>query len=344
MNLPDKITKMELYQPAAETAAIRLDANESCFPIIESLWDAILEEIRKTPLHRYPDPAATEACRLMGEYCGVPRDCIVAGSGSDELISIITTALLPRGARLLVCDPDFAMYRFYAALCECAPVPCDRENGLPDIESLIEQAQAADALILSNPCNPTGQGLTREVMLSVIRAVPCLCIIDEAYMDFWDQSVLDEVGCSDRLIILKTCSKNIGLAGIRLGFALANPELAGVLRAVKSPYNVNAVTQAIGAVVLSQPELLRQCTSQILEFKAYLYGRLLAWGERRPGVKLADTKANFVLLGIPDPAGVHKSLMARGIAVRKLPDMLRVTAGSREETDALIAALTEICV
>jgi len=349
MIYPEKIQKMELYQPVTETAAVRLDANESYIPMDESLWDGITREIRKIPLHRYPDPAAAEVCRLFGAYCGVSQDCIVAGNGSDELISVIITALLPQGAKLLVCDPDFAMYRFYAALCECVPVPCDRSlrtanSGLPVVAKLLELAQSADALILSNPCNPTGQGLPRDVMLHIIRSVPCLCIIDEAYMDFWDQSVRDEIHRSDRLIVLKTCSKSIGLAGIRLGFALANPKLAGVLRAVKSPYNVNAVTQAIGAVVLSQPEILQNNVSQILESKKYLYKRLFSWAQTRKGITLTDTKVNFVLLTLPDPDGVHQALLARGVAVRKLPGQLRISAGSREETDALMAALEQIII
>jgi histidinol-phosphate aminotransferase len=203
-------------------------------------------------------------------------------------------------------------------------------------------ARSADAVILSNPCNPTGQGLRREQLLPILADSQALMIIDEAYMDFWDQSLLDQIQTYERLIILKTCSKNFGLAGIRLGFAMTGPFLAGVLRSVKSPYNVSATTQAIGEAVLRYPERLRAHTRRILEAKAYLYARLTEWGQQHKDCRVTDTLTNFVLLALSASEPIHKSLCDQGIAVRKLPGCLRITAGSRDETDTLIGALDKV--
>lgn len=342
MILPDKIQNMELYQPVTENLPIRLDANESFIPMEKALLDEISAAVAALPLHRYPDPCAAEVCRLAAEYFGTSVESTVAGNGSDELISIILSTLLPRGGRLLVCDPDFSMYRFYAALYECKPLSCNRQNGLPDLQELCRAAQTADALILSNPCNPTGQGISRQEMLSIVRSTSALCIIDEAYMDFWDQSIITEIERNQQLIVLKTCSKNIGLAGIRLGFAFAHPELAAVLRAVKSPYNVNAITQVIGRIVLSHPETLRRNTERILDAKRTLLRRLSETLPQWDNVSITDTAANFLLLTLPNPERTHQLLRERGIAVRLLPGALRITAGAPEETDALISALEQV--
>lgn len=129
-------------------------------------------------------------------------------------------------------------------------------------------------LLFSNPCNPTSLGLKREEVRHLLRSVNCLVVLDEAYMDFWDQSLLNEAENYDNLILLKTCSKAFGLAGIRLGFAIANPTITNALRAVKSPYNVNSVTQAIGAVVITRTETFEDRTETLIQRRKELEGEI----------------------------------------------------------------------
>ncbi|MCL2083092.1 MAG: histidinol-phosphate aminotransferase family protein [Oscillospiraceae bacterium] len=341
MNFSQKIASMDLYRPASEDFPVRLDANESCFSLPESIQPEIAAAVSGVLFNRYPDPTAGEVCRLMGEYCGIPGDRFVPGNGSDELIGVILS-MLPRGSRVAVCLPDFDMYRVYASICECQVVSCPRVGGLPDVEALARLGRDSDLVILSNPCNPTGQGLEREKVLSLVERLSCLCVIDEAYMDFWNQSVADSIDRYPNLIVLKTCSKNIGLAGIRLGFAIANQELAAILMSVKSPYNVNSVTQAIGSVILRKPEFLRKNTERILQAKAYLTAGLSRWASQREDCSFVDTVVNFVILQTPRAREWHRHLKKHGIAVRLCPDALRITAGLEAETDALVQALKDI--
>ncbi len=320
-NLTPYSTARDEYKGAL---GIFLDANENPYP----------DDGTDGNFNRYPDPLASGVCSLMGTYCGVPGKRVVAGNGSDELISIIMS-ILPRGAKVVVCEPDFEMYRVYATLFELHVFPCDRVTGLPDVDALVKCGQDADAVILSNPCNPTGQGLPRDKTMYLLDKLPCLCVIDEAYMDFWDQSVLGNIDAYPHLLVLKTCSKNIGLAGIRLGFAITGKELAAVIRSVKSPYNVNALTQAVGEVVLRRPQWIRERTAQIMRAKEYLLSRLEGWD-------VTDTKTNFVLLKTNQAKEWHASLKGHGIATRLRSDALRITAGLKAETDALMDALEDI--
>ena len=131
---------------------------------------------------------------------------------------------------------------------------------------LISRAREADAklLIFSNPCNPTSLAATQADILRIVNGLPgCLVVVDEAYMDFAEGSILRMAGEHDNLIVLKTCSKAFGMAAIRLGFAVARPGLILALKAAKSPYNVNSMTQAVGCVLFSHPGYLTGCANEI---------------------------------------------------------------------------------
>ncbi len=270
--LCDKIKNLTPYDPLEGEYRLRLDANESYFEPDENLRRELGEIAAKTAFNRYPDPYAVEVCRAFAEFYGLPESSVTAGNGSDELISIICGTLLQKGDKLLTFATDFSMYRFYAELYELESVVMDKEEDLTisvdRVISYINENQVA-AVMFSNPCNPTSLGLSREDVRKL-----ALVVLDEAYMDFWDQSFLPEVQEHDNLIILKTCSKAIGMAAVRLGFAVAKPALSIALRAAKSPYNVNSISQAIGAHILSKREFLLDCRDQLVKSARELNARL----------------------------------------------------------------------
>ncbi|MCL2002935.1 MAG: histidinol-phosphate aminotransferase family protein [Oscillospiraceae bacterium] len=343
MKLPDKLQNFRPYPAMAGTPLARLDGNESCFTLPEDILDEIAEAVRAVELHRYPDPYAAEVCALAEAFWNAPEGSAVAGNGSDELISIALSALLPRGGKLLVCDPDFSMYRFYAAMYELECLGESRRlSGVPDVKEVVAKGMEAGAVIFSNPCNPTGQALPPEDVLRIVESLDCPVLLDEAYADFIDggkHTLLPYIERFKHLIVFKTCSKNLALAGIRLGFAFAGETLRDILRAVKSPYNVSATTQAAGAAALRRPEWLRANAGRLVEAKNRLYHRLSQWARTRPGVSVTDTATNFVLLAVPDAEDVYKHILSQGISVRLINGLLRVTAGTDEETERLINAL-----
>lgn len=344
--LSEKLKNMTPYEPIGGTYAVRLDANESFLlpsaPVLEELKQA-LDTIR---FNRYPDPLASEVCGKFAAYYGIDPENVTAGNGSDELISVICTAFLSQGDKLLTVQPDFSMYAFYAELVGAEVVTLQKDDSLNiDIDALIETAkrEQVSCVMFSNPCNPTGQGLKREQVKKLLDALDCLVVLDEAYMDFYTESLLDEVAQYDNLIILRTCSKSFGLASIRLGFAVANPVLTKVLRAVKSPYNVNAVTQACGAVLLAHKEEEQTALAEILQARDTLYADLIALQEERGCFeRVYPTVTNFVLVKTKAARDIFEKLKERSIVVRLMGDRLRITAGSKAEHQKLMTALREI--
>ncbi|MDD6237128.1 MAG: histidinol-phosphate transaminase [Clostridiales bacterium] len=298
--LSEKLKKMVSYEPISGDYAIRLDANESFLPVDEEIKAEFTQKLSEIPFNRYPDPLAAEVCRKFADYYGINADFVTAGNGSDELISVIIGAFLSEGDKLLTVMPDFSMYGFYADLTGVTVLTQEKDENLNiDVDAVIQtvQREKVNCVMFSNPCNPTGQGLPREEVRRLITSVDCLVVLDEAYMDFYTESLLTEAEQYDNLIILRTCSKALGLAAVRLGFAVANPTLTTVLRAAKSPYNVNSVTQAYGSVVLSHKEKEQAALAQILASREELYGALVGMQEKYHCFeRVYPTVTNFVLV------------------------------------------------
>lgn len=344
--LCDKLRNLTPYDPLEGEYSLRLDANESSRT--PPLW--LREKLRRAldgvAFNRYPDPYAAELCAAFAAYYGVDPALVTAGNGSDELISVLVSCFLTSGERVLTFRPDFSMYGFYAELYE-------KENcAVQKSESLALTADAvlgalretgARAVLFSNPCNPTGQGMTREEVRRIVRGTDALVVLDEAYMDFWDESLLPEVQDYDNLIILRTCSKALGMAALRLGFAVANPKLTAVLRAAKSPYNVSSPDQALGAAVLGETRYLLACREEAIRQRDRLYEALCALNDRLSlGWTVCPTVTNFVLVKTARAADIHRALLKRGVAVRLFPDALRITAPSATELPVLLYELEKV--
>lgn len=342
--LNEKIRDLKPYEPILGTYRIHLDANESFQPLPDEILQKILQEAAEVRYNRYPDAKARELCERFAAFHGLNPDCVTAGNGSDELISVICNAFLMRGETILTASPDFSMYKFYASLSEANCVDYRKKPDLSiDVDEWIRMANDSDArlIVFSNPCNPTSLGLGREEVRRLVASVRALVVVDEAYMDFWDESLLPEAEQYDNLILLRTCSKAFAMAGIRLGFAVANPVLTNALRAVKSPYNVNILTQKVGSVVLGEPAWARESIQKVIASREALY-RAFKQLEKSAGedMYVYPSVTNFILIRLENAKEIHRYLLNEGIAVRYLGDFLRITAGSREENSEVLRAFT----
>lgn len=338
--LNEKLKDLQPYAPISGTYPIRLDANESFLELPLDLLEEAQYAMADIPFNRYPDPYAAALCKSFGAYYGVDPALVTAGNGSDEWLSIIATSFLMRGNTLMTVEPDFSMYRFYGSLAEAKCAVYQKGEDLSiDVDELIAAVNdsGAKVLVFSNPCNPTSLGLDRDAVRKLITSVSALVVLDEAYMDFWDQSLLGEVAQYDNLIILRTCSKAFGLAAIRLGFAVANPTLTRTLRAVKSPYNVNTVTQRIGTLVMNHQTLLHEALDEIILSKKALESSMKELEEKYSAeMHVFESCTNFVLVRMLRAKEVFEGLLAKGIAVRFMGDTLRITAGSEDENAQLL--------
>lgn len=338
--LPDKITELTPYEPISGNYKIRLDANES---FLSSDNGALANALANISLNRYPDPYSAKVTAAFSRFYGVNPEIVTAGNGSDELISLITGCFLNKGDKIPVLSHDFSMYYFYPPIYELDIRILEKEPNLEiNADKIISYANEnnVDCIMFSNPCNPTSLAAAKSEVLNIVKNVGALVILDEAYMDFWDESesLISETENFDNLIVLRTCSKAHGLAGIRLGFAVSNAKLTRALKSAKSPYNVNALTQEIGRIILSDAEKLRQNISAIKKSVNYLYKELTALNF--PFFrKIFETKTNFLFIEAENAAAIHAFLLKESIAVRISGNHLRITCGTEAENRELLAAL-----
>ena len=332
------------YEPNCGNFRLRLDANESPFPLDGGVRNKFIEALNDTDsavsaLNRYPDPSSLQLRLAFANRYGVPVENTVAGNGSDELISIIMTSLMDKGDTLAVANPEFSMYAFYAQLSENTVFYTDKDENysLDSLLSFVKENNCR-AVIFSNPCNPTGMGFDRHAVLNFVESCPALCIVDEAYMDFWDQSILDSATKFENLIVLRTLSKAYGAAAIRAGFAVGHKSLIDALSVARSPYNVNSMTQLLGKLVLENessnkgPYLAAQAQKL-----ADVLSKLL------PDATFYPTRTNFVYLKTEKAKTIFDSLIADGIAIRYFPPCnLRITASTDEEHAILCKSLENI--
>lgn len=343
--LNEKVKNLTPYEPISGTYEIRLDANESFLTVPKNIENEMVEALKNSALNRYPDPMATKLIEGFSKYFGVNPECVTAGNGSDEIISVIMNAFLQKGDKILTLEPDFSMYRFYAEIAECESVKYQKDDNLDvNIDDVISLAnkEKVRIVIFSNPCNPTSRIITKDDIRKLINSTDALVVLDEAYMDFAeDGSLLGEFENYDNLIILKTCSKALGSAALRLGFAVANKTLTNVIRAVKSPYNVNSVSQALGEVLFSHPDYIDNCIETVVNSRKELYNEILKIKSDKIE-KVYETHTNFVFMKVKNAKQVFEKMKENSIIIRNMGEYLRITAGTKYENEKMLETFKKV--
>lgn len=342
--LNDKIKNLIPYEPNCGTYDIRLDANECTSGYDSELMKIVNTAIESVEFNRYPDPVCLKLRKSFADFYGIDYKNVTVGNGSDELIFILQSAFMKKGDKLLVCAPDFSMYEFYSSITENPCVKYYKDESLNiDVDALIKKAndEKVSMILFSNPCNPTGQGMTKSDAVKLLTSVNALVILDEAYMDFWDDenSLIGDVNSYDNLVVFRTASKAIGSAALRLGFAVANETISRAISAVKSPYNVNSISQAIGAMLYENKEFLINRTKSIVENTKVLYNELLKISADIDDFEPYHTKTNFVFVKTSFGKELWEYLKSQSIIIRYMGDYLRITAGTADEISAVISAI-----
>ncbi len=342
--LNDKIKNLVPYEPISGVYDIRLDANECPVNLPDDVRAEISRQLSEIAFNRYPDPLAEKLVNSFAEYYGVKPELVTAGNGSDELIFLIESAFMEKGDKMLVAAPDFSMYEFYSSICEAECETFIKDENLDiDVDALIKKINSDNIslVIFSNPCNPTGRGITRAQAEKLVSSVNALVILDEAYMDFWTESLLDRVEDYSNLIIFRTASKLVGAAALRLGFAVANPVISRAIKAVKSPYNVNSLSQAFGEVIFRQKDYLKNRQKTIVNNKEMLYNGLKEITAPQNDIVVYESVANFVFMKTGCSREIWEYLKSRSIVVRLMGEYLRITAGTEKEVGAVLDALRQ---
>ncbi len=347
--IPEKVKVLEEYRPNTIPCSVRLDANESPFLPSKAVLDELAEAVYSLDFNRYPDPYATKLVRAFSDIYKVDADSVVAGNGSDELISIICSGLTEPGDTVAVALPDFSMYEFYSSLAGAKALHYVKNDNFEiDFGELLARTSeiGAKIVIFSNPCNPTGWICPRCELEAFIRDSKSIVIVDEAYMEFspTNESVIDLIEKYDNLIVLKTMSKAYGAAALRLGFSVSNKAIASAIRKIKSPYNVNTVSQVFGEIILSHFDEIKKNIATLRENLTYLKNELEGIKSDKI-VKICPSVANFVYLKIccvEKACEIHQRLLNEGVAIRCMSNgYLRICGGTREEIDIFIKKFKE---
>jgi histidinol-phosphate aminotransferase len=344
--------EIQALSPYAVTKAqgmVKLDAMENPYTLPAGARARLDEALARVPVNRYPDGAADEARSTLAHALGIAQGLgVLLGNGSDELIQIITSALARPGATMLAPEPSFVMYRMNALFAgmRFVGVPLAADFGLDRAATLAAIERERPALVyLAYPNNPTGSLFDKSDIEAVLGATPGLVVVDEAYYDFALATFLPRVSEFANLLVLRTLSK-VGMAGIRLGYAVAVPAWIAQLNKLRQPYNVNALTQAAVVALLADTAWIAEQAAAIRAARERLQAEL----GRLPGATVFPTRTNFVVLRVADANGVFEGLKTRRILVKNLHDWhpllancLRITVGTPRENDLLLAACTELC-
>lgn len=308
---------------------IWLDKNENPFDIPAEIKEEILEELKNVPFNRYPHITADPLRERIAEFLGFEKENVIVGNGSDELISLILK--LFEGDHIVISSPTFGMYDFFAKLegINLVDVPLDESFKLQNVEDYAENAKT---IFICSPNNPTGNTQEREKIISVLETGAPV-VLDEAYIEFAESSNVDLVSEYDNLIVLRTFSKAFGLAGIRVGYAVASKEIIDYLHRIKTPFALNSLSMKIAELMLDHYDLIRRNINYIIKERERIYKEFKDYAY--------PSEANFLLMHL----NAYEFLLDRGIVVRKLSGRLdghiRITIGKKEENNELIKVLNE---
>jgi len=331
-------------QPLPGARVVKLNTNENPYPPSPR----VLEAIRAVPAHllqRYPRPMADDFRAVASRVLGVPVEAILAGNGSDDILTIATRTFLAPGDALAYPAPTYSLYPVLARLQDArlAPVPWEPGWSLP-VGALV--ATGARAIYLANPNAPSGTHCPRSAVESLARAFDGVVLVDEAYVDFADEHCLELALRLPNVVISRTLSKAYALAGLRFGFAVTRPETVREMAKVKDSYNCDALSIAAASAAIADQDYARGTWAKIRAERERLTRAL-----EKLGWSVLPSQANFVLASVPGAgrraSQVHAALKARGVLVRYfdspgLDDKLRITVGTSEDTDALIGALSTL--
>ncbi len=329
-------------QSAPGTRVIKLNTNENPYPPSPQALDA-LRQLDADRLRRYPHPLGDELREAVAEVLAVDPAWVLPGNGSDDLLTMLVRAVAGPGRPVVYPTPTYVLYRTLAEI-QDAPVvevPYDDSFALP-VEHLV--AAHGALTFIANPNSPSGTATPTERLVALATALEGLLVIDEAYVAFADDDALTLVRRHPNVVILRTLSKSHALAGLRLGFAIAQPSVIAGLAKVKDSYNVSAVAARVGAAALRDVEHTRRVVERIKASRTRLAAAL-----ETMGCRVWPSQANFLLVRPPqgDAERVSRELAAHGILVRYfgetlLSDTLRITVGTDEEQTALLETLGTI--
>lgn len=343
------VRALRAYTLPPHRASVKLNQNENPWDASRRIKQEVLRRFAERKWSRYPDfvPASLNEC--LAEFAQWKSDGIIAGNGSNELIQALLMVTISSGKSVLISEPTFALYRQVATVLggevETVSLSSNLKYDVPALQRIVEERQP-DVTIICSPNNPTGCVIEDDELRSLLRTTRGLVVIDEAYHEFAEHSVVPLLNEHENLIVLRTFSKAMAFAALRVGYLLAAPDLVREIRKAVLPYNLNALSQIAAEVAVENYETeLRPLVQAIISERERVFAEL----SKMNGLAPVASKGNFMVVkSATDPARIFAELLQRDILVRDvsgypmLSDYFRFSVGTPEENDQLLEALRVI--
>ena len=350
----EHILKLTVYEPGKpveelardlglrEEEIIKLASNENPLGPSPKALEAMRSMLERS--HFYPDGGGYELRGAIAERLGVTRENIILGNGSNEIIEFIGHAFLGAGDEVVVARHSFAVYKLMAQLFGADTVEVPDPAYTADLDAMLGAiTPKTRAVFIANPNNPTGTMVGQEAIDRFMAKVPdhVLVIFDEAYHEFLENApdVLPYVRAGRNVVVMRTFSKIMGLANLRIGYGITTPELAAVLQRTRQPFNANGIAQAGALAGLLDEEHMRKTRELTDEGRAYFEREFAAMG-----LEFVPSFANFVLVKVGDGNAVFQAMLRKGIILRAmgsygLPEWIRISVGTMDQNHRCIAEL-----
>ena len=337
----ESIRSLEPYVTNPTICSVKLDANEGD----KDLYLDLLKKLGESDitLNYYPDDSYSELKKEINNYVGYEPKNITVGNGSSELLDLCVKTFVDTDELILSLDPTFSMYSIYAKIVNSKYMGAGEGNDFTiDVDNVIKAIKENNPklTIICNPNNPTGTVIKKEDVLRIVKSTDNIVIADEAYMEFSDESVVDEIENYDNLIVVKTMSKAFSMAGIRTGYLIANKELVQTIEKVRPPYNLNSISAFLATKALQQKEKMFDYVKALKNQRQKIYNGLL-----NMGVKVYESGANFIFFK-SEIENLEEKLIKDDILIRKfggkLDNYYRVTVGTEEENEAFLESMKKL--
>lgn len=340
MKEKQSVKELQPYVVNPVVCSVKLDANEGNKDLFKDLIKDIGDDFY---LNLYPDDNYTQLKEAIVNYIGCKIENISVGNGSSELLDLCVKTFVDTNELILSLDPTFSMYSIYAKIVNSRYIGAGEGNDfIINVDDVIKSIKENNPklTIICNPNNPTGTTIKRDDVLRIVKSTDNVVIVDEAYMEFSNESVVDEIENYDNLIVVKTMSKAFSMAGIRTGYLIANEELVKTIEKVRPPYNLNSISALLATKALKQKDKMLSYVENLKVEREKIYEKLIDMG-----VKAYKSGANFVFFS-SKVDNLAEKLIDNDVLIRKfggkLDNYYRVTVGSPKENEAFLNAMKKI--
>ncbi|MCV0365926.1 MAG: histidinol-phosphate transaminase [Nitrosopumilus sp.] len=347
----EKIKKFSLIggykKPELLKDAVKLDSNENYVIPKQFQNDILLSAKKSSDVREYPLGGAERLIDLISKFIKVPSSMIGVGNGSDQILDLILSNFASKETKVLTSNPTFGFFEERCKLYSIPLIAIPFSNSMKlDVKDFMKQSKDASILYLDSPNNPTGFQFSKNDLTKLVKSFEGLVIIDEAYGEFGDYSLANMVKTQENLIVVQTLSKSFGLAGLRLGYFIANKKFTDTFMTVlQYPYPLSTITIESGIAALEKSDLMKDAVNNIKTERK----RVIETLQKYDSFEVFDSKANFVLF---DAHGSYKRVFAalaeQGISIRKLGKIgshegcLRVTIGTKEMNSKFLLAIRDL--